>query len=80
MITNLNHNSTSWVKIYKIDMSGHHPEHEPEEYFSSQLEIIVEQQYKLGYYLRSITGFTGDWILVFTPQNNNCKFPSGREN
>lgn len=70
MITNLNHHSTSWVKIYKIDMGGLHPEHEPEEYFASQLEIITEQQYELGYYLKSITTFSSNWILVFTPQKS----------
>lgn len=70
MITQLNINSNTWTRIYEIDMTGSHPEHEEIEYFIQQLDIITTQQYVVGYYLRAITQFEDKWILVFTPQNN----------
>ena len=68
MITHLNQNINSWVHIYKIDLAGSHPDQDNEEYFVNQLDTIVDQQYKIGYHLKSITGFFGSWILIFTPQ------------
>lgn len=73
MITQLNHNSNSWTKVFKIDLAGSHPNQEYEEYFATQLDIITTQQYNLGYYLRGITRFdigygVNVFILVFTPE------------
>lgn len=75
MITQLNIHSNSWTRIYEIDMTGSHPDQDDKEYFATQVDIITSQQYTQGYYLRAITHFEYNWVLVFTPQRNgNNKF------
>ena len=70
MISQLNHNSNSWTRIFKIDMSGNHPDLEQDEegYFAVQLDLIVTKQFENGFYLKGITFFQGNWILVFQPE------------
>lgn len=69
MITRLNYNTSNgleWTHIYKIDMTGIHPDQEPEEYFSVQLDHLVSQELEKGFELKGMTqSFGYNWILVF---------------
>lgn len=68
MITRLNHN-TSWTKIYKINLDDRFPKgiESYEEYLTNQIDILVSQEYELGFILRGITMCKYNYILVFTP-------------
>ncbi len=65
MITEINRNRSATTKIFKIDMAGMHPDQEPEEYFASQLDILIIQQYEHNWEYKSTIGFHDGWMVVF---------------
>jgi hypothetical protein len=56
--------------MFKVDMAGMHPDQELEEYFASQLDVLIIQQYEHNWEYKSITSFHDGWIVIFINQKN----------
>jgi hypothetical protein len=65
MIREINRNRSAATKMFKVDMAGMHPDQELEEYFASQLDVLIIQQYEHNWEYKSITSFHDGWIVIF---------------
>lgn len=65
MITPINKGKSATTSIFRIDLAGQHPDQEPEEYFATQLDILILQQYNHNWIFKTITYCRDGWIIVF---------------
>lgn len=69
MIIEINRNHSATTKMFRIDMAGMHPDQEPEDYFATQLDILIIQEYEHNWEFKQVMGFGDGWIVIFTDKD-----------